>query len=184
MLRCDGLTRFSEILALGGSGRDVVYMYIVTNAAAILQFTALYIPPGATLLIHYNDVIMGVTASQITSLTVVYSTFYSDASKKTSTICVTGLCAGNSPVTGEFPAPMASNAENVSIWWRHHVMGRSVNRSQLSALSPSIKGDRWQQTWYQVKEQHLEYVYSMIQSLSCVIYGDIWMRLLARRVGQ
>ena len=24
------------------------------------------------------------------------------------------------PVTGEFPAQMASNAENVSIWWRHH----------------------------------------------------------------
>ena len=22
--------------------------------------------------------------------------------------------------TGEFPAQMASNAENVSIWWRHH----------------------------------------------------------------
>ena len=33
---------------------------------------------------------------------------------------VTGLCAGNSPVTGEFPAQMASYAENVSIWWRHH----------------------------------------------------------------
>ena len=29
--------------------------------------------------------------------------------------------AGNSPETGEFPAQMASNAENVSIWWRHHV---------------------------------------------------------------
>ena len=27
-----------------------------------------------------------------------------------------------SPVTGEFPAQRASNAENVSIWWRHHVM--------------------------------------------------------------
>ena len=32
----------------------------------------------------------------------------------------TCLCAGNSPVTGEFPAQRASNAENVSIWWRHH----------------------------------------------------------------
>ena len=27
----------------------------------------------------------------------------------------------NSPVTGEFPAQRASNAENVSIWGRHHV---------------------------------------------------------------
>ena len=41
-------------------------------------------------------------------------------SKKTSTLRVTGLCAGSSPVTGVFPAQMASNAENVSIWWRHH----------------------------------------------------------------
>ena len=41
-------------------------------------------------------------------------------SKKTSKLRVTGLCAGNSPVTGEFPAQMASNVENVSIWWRHH----------------------------------------------------------------
>ena len=42
-------------------------------------------------------------------------------SKKTSKPRVTGLSAGNSPGTGEFPAQMASNAENVSIWWRHHV---------------------------------------------------------------
>ena len=41
-------------------------------------------------------------------------------SKKTSKVRVTGLCAGNSPVTGEFPAQMASNAEIVSIRWRHH----------------------------------------------------------------
>ena len=41
-------------------------------------------------------------------------------SKKTSKLCVTGLFAGNSSGTGEFPALMASNAENVSIWWRHH----------------------------------------------------------------
>ena len=40
-------------------------------------------------------------------------------SKKTPKLRVTGLCAGNSPVTGEFLAQMASNADNVSIWWRH-----------------------------------------------------------------
>ena len=42
-------------------------------------------------------------------------------SKETSKLHVTGLCVGNSPGTGEFPAQMASNAENVSIWWRQHV---------------------------------------------------------------
>ena len=41
-------------------------------------------------------------------------------SKKTSKLRATGLCAGNSPETGEFPTQMASNAENVSIRWRHH----------------------------------------------------------------
>ena len=45
-------------------------------------------------------------------------------SKKTSKLRVTGLCAGNSPGTGEFPAQMASYAENVSIWWRHHDQDR------------------------------------------------------------
>ena len=64
---------------------------------------------------HYNDVIMGAMASQITSLTIVYSSVYSGADKKTSKLRVTGLGAGNSPVTGEFPAQRASNAENVSV---------------------------------------------------------------------
>ena len=40
---------------------------------------------------------------------------------KTSKLCVTGLCVGNSPVTGEFPAQKANNTENVSIWWNHRV---------------------------------------------------------------
>ena len=44
--------------------------------------------------------------------------------KKTSKLRVTGLCEGNSPVNGEFPAPRASNAENVPIWWRHHVFSK------------------------------------------------------------
>ena len=54
-------------------------------------------------------------ATQITSLTIVYSTVYSGAYEKTSKLRVTGLCEGNSPVTGEFPAQKASNVENVSI---------------------------------------------------------------------
>ena len=40
--------------------------------------------------------------------------------KETPKLRVNGLCEGNSLVTGEFPAQRASNAENVSIWWRHY----------------------------------------------------------------
>ena len=64
---------------------------------------------------------MTMLASHITSLTVVY---FRHRSKKTSKLRVTGLCVGNSPGTGEFPAQMASYAENVSIWWRHHAKRR------------------------------------------------------------
>ena len=55
-------------------------------------------------------------------------------SKKTSKLRVTGLCVGKSPGTGEFPAQMASNAENVSIWWRHYVQSslqKFPNRTHL-----------------------------------------------------
>ena len=45
--------------------------------------------------------------------------------KKTSKLHITGLCEGNSPVIGEFPAQRASDEENVSIWWRHHVVRNS-----------------------------------------------------------
>ena len=70
---------------------------------------------------HYDAVIMSAMASQITSLTFVWFPVYSRRrSKKTSKLCVTVLYAGNSPVTGDFPAQRACNAENVSIWWRHH----------------------------------------------------------------
>ena len=51
-------------------------------------------------------------------------------SKKTSTLPVTGLFEGNSPGTGESPAQMASNAENVSIWWRHHTSYMRHTKSQ------------------------------------------------------
>ena len=47
-------------------------------------------------------------------------------SKKTSKLCVTGLCEGNSPVISEFHAQRASNVENVSIWWHHHKL--ALNR--------------------------------------------------------
>ena len=52
---------------------------------------------------------MGAIASQITSLTIDCSTVYSCADQRK--YQSTGFCAGNSPVTGEFPAQMASNAK-------------------------------------------------------------------------
>ena len=66
---------------------------------------------------------MGAMASQITSLAIVYSTVYSGADQRKDQSSVSlAFLVGNSPVTGEFPSQMASNPENVSIWWRHHAI--------------------------------------------------------------
>ena len=67
---------------------------------------------------HYCDVIMGAMLSKITSLTIVYSTvFQAQIKENIKALRNRPLCEG---FTGEFPAQMASNAENVFIWWRHH----------------------------------------------------------------
>ena len=60
-----------------------------------------------------------------------FSRLFRRRSNKTSKLRVTGFCAGNSPGTGEFSAQMASNAENVSIWWRHH--GIAIARTERMA---------------------------------------------------
>ena len=66
---------------------------------------------GGDLWWHYDDVIMGVIASQITSLTIVYSTVYSGAyqSKHQSS-------ASLAFVRGIHRGPVNSP----HIWWRHH----------------------------------------------------------------
>ena len=66
-------------------------------------------------------------------------------SKKTSKIHVNGLCVGNWPVTCEFPAQIASNAENISIWWRHHILHlrellNSNNRTRALGLQEFFDG--------------------------------------------
>ena len=55
-------------------------------------------------------------ASQLASLAIVLLNWlFRRRAKKILKLRVTGLCAGNSLVTGEVPAQMASYAENVSI---------------------------------------------------------------------
>ena len=64
---------------------------------------------------------MTTIASEITSLTVVYSTVYSDADQGKHQSSASLAFVGEFTGTGELPAQRASYAENVSIWWRHHV---------------------------------------------------------------
>ena len=77
---------------------------------------------------HNYDIIMSAMVSQIIGVSIVFSTIYwgADQRKRQSCASLASLC-GNSPVTGEFPAQMASTAENVSIWWRHHEIICTLN---------------------------------------------------------
>ena len=72
------------------------------------------------------------------------SRLFGRRSKKTSKLRVTGLFAGNSPGTGEFPAQMASYAENASIWWRHHAHSHFAACGDLQGScqvqGPSVPG--------------------------------------------
>ena len=77
---------------------------------------------------HYNDVIMGTMTSQITSLTIAYSTVYSGADQRkhqssASLAFVRGIHWWKT-----------SNAENVSIWWRHHEL-----IAQLLKISDTVR---------------------------------------------
>ena len=50
-------------------------------------------------------------------------------SKKTSKLRVTGLCVGNSPVTGEFPAQRASNADYLKKADSEHIRNKKHSES-------------------------------------------------------
>ena len=70
---------------------------------------------------------MGAIASQITSVTIVYSTDYSDADQRKHQ-----SSASLAFVRGIHRVPVASNAEHISIWWRHH--GKVVKYACLCVL--------------------------------------------------
>ena len=55
-------------------------------------------------LAHYNDVIKNAIASQTTASPFFAQLLVQAQSEKISKLRVTGICAGNSPVTGEYPA--------------------------------------------------------------------------------
>ena len=76
---------------------------------------------------HYSDVIMSAMASQITGVLIVYSTICLGADQRkhqssSSLVCVRGIHRWlvNSPQSPMNSPHKTSDAEHISIWWRHH----------------------------------------------------------------
>ena len=91
--------------------------------------------------IHYDDVIMTTLASQITSLAVVYSIVYSGVDQIKHQSFASLAFVREFTGAGEFPAQRASNAENVSIWRRHH--GLWLIRQNIWHICVSESGQHW-----------------------------------------
>ena len=99
-------------------------------------------------------------------------------SKKTSKLRVIGLCAGNSPVPAEFPAQMASNAENLLMTssWKHS-NGRqgdmtyyiTLYNARASATCPVESRDIAPPFWRNTEEYHPVLKLVHISSLSIAV---------------
>ena len=97
---------------------------------------------------HHNDVIMGAMASQNISFTIVYSIVYSDTDQRKH------QSSASLASVRRIPCKRASYAENVSIWWRHHVVDVGVIRDKLPqvaelrlAAAPHLKGFIYSTKW-------------------------------------
>ena len=105
-----------------------VVVCLARNTGCTRGLLAMCCPCGASLKNHYSDVIMSTMASQITRLTIVYSTVYSGADKK----------KHQSSASLAFVWRIPRWAETVSIWWRHHgtVLGDQERKS--SQITPAV----------------------------------------------
>ena len=80
--------------------------------------------------VHYNDVVMSTMMSQITGVSIVCSIVGSGEDQRKHQSSASLAFVWRIHQWRWFPA---CNAENVSIWWRHH-----VNTLAHNALAPSV----------------------------------------------
>ena len=82
-LYCIFLRSFQLIIGVGGiMNRAVLVTHVSTTRRILNALVRTSVRVGISVIVHYNDVIIGAKASQITSLTIVYSTVYSDADQR------------------------------------------------------------------------------------------------------
>ena len=114
----------------------------------------IYLGLNDTNLTHHSDAITSTMASQnYQPHNCLFNRLFRRRSKKTSMPRVTGLCEGNSPVTGEFPTQRASNTENVSIWWHYHAKNKGYAMWTIHSLFHVISRNICSVPWPFVSEE-------------------------------
>ena len=109
---------------------------------------------------YYSDVIMTAMASHFTSLMIVSLAVDSgEDQRKHPSSALLAFVRGNSPVTGEFPTQKASNAANVSIWWRNHGVhwiGRYCTVTPwFDDINAPFDAVKYYWKWYRVRQRQL-----------------------------
>ena len=111
------------------NSKIIVYNFIANNirikyTRAISVLCRAWFCSGHTIsswLSHYSDIVMSAMASQITGVSIVCSTVPEQIKENIK-------APRHWPVSGQstgdrwFPSQRTNNAENISIWWRHHIM--------------------------------------------------------------
>ena len=91
---------------------------------------------------HYGSVIMGAIASQITSLTIVYSNrLFRRRSKKTSKLRATGLCAGN-------PRGPVNSPHTWPVMWKMFLFDDVIMYCTLKLLKLTKALSQWLAKWH------------------------------------
>ena len=124
---------------------------------------------------------MGTIASQITSLTIDYSTVYSGADQRKH--------QSSKSLAFVRWITMASNAENVSIWWRHHehsnyatiLLGNSRKEATVQDVR-SAKSNSTRQIWgiWKLRPAYSPETPNLGQNRWCFVPCDLeilWMTL-------
>ena len=101
-------------------------------------------------LTHYNDFIMSRMGLKSSASSVFIQAFIQAQIIENIKASRHWPLCGESLVTIEFPAQMASNVENVSIWWRHHERFNNI----VVILLRHVLQTKNILSWYNIHKKH------------------------------
>ena len=178
-----GTGEFSAQRASNAENGSIWWRHLDSNACIIIITTVTcamskYMYVGSYLVylaitFHYVDVIMGAMASQITTLTNVYSTVYSGAEQRK--FRVTGLCAGNSPETQMASECFHLMTSSCLMILQSKKLSTDMGHIPVSWMQLNATRSNIQLIWYGYKSFWCEIIYELNSLHSIINWNCIVM---------
>ena len=124
---------------------------------------------------------MTVMASQTTGVSIVCSTVCAGANQRKHQSSASLALWGESTADRWFPSQRASNAENVSIWWRHHDNHKSIMVKDVFIVFILLLS-----SWFRtspIRQQQHEYNVYISFIATEVIFSEIQVHVLCVSAG-